>query len=95
MSKGEKASFGGKPSKTGHLSTKAHEGGKVACPCIYMANKPTITNSWSSVQGLDIANAKVSLNLIRVTLGLNVFIAKIIVISIDPQFVDRHSTQTG
>ena len=40
-----------------------------------MANKSTIASSWFSVQGLDIANAKISLNLIRVTLGLNVFIA--------------------
>ena len=67
MSKGEKASFGRKPPvshplKTFHLST-------------YMANKPTIANAWFSVQGLDIANAKISLNLIRVTLGLNVLIA--------------------
>ena len=41
-------------------------------PIIYMANKHTIANSWFSVQGLDVVNAKMSLNLIRVTLRLDV-----------------------
>ena len=60
MSKGEKAAFGRKPPVSHPLKT------------FHLS----IHIWWFSVQGLDIANAKISLNLIRVTLGLNVFIAK-------------------